>query len=61
MPEVALFQKLRRVARKFEIQIHKLNGENLFVLVDNQSVTTAPMTLNQLQRFLADLEENNQD
>lgn len=61
MAESALFQKLRRLARKFELQIHKLKGANLFVLVDTQTVTTPPMTLAQLEAWLADLAENNQD
>ena len=58
--ESALFQKLRRLARKFELQIRKLKGENLFVLVGD-SVSPAPMTLQQLQEYLSDLDANNQD
>ena len=58
MAESALFQKLRRLARKFELQIHKLKGKNFFVLVDKQAGISAPMTVEQLERTLADLAQN---
>ncbi len=50
MAELAQAQKLRRIAKKFKMKIHKLTGRNLYLLVDCSLnvVTSPPITLSEL-------------
>lgn len=55
MSESAQMQKLRRKAKKEELQIHKLTGKNLYFLADKiNSVADykPPMTIDQLKNTL---------
>lgn len=53
MAESAQMQRLRRKAKKNNLQIFKLTGEKLFVLSDKTGYKP-PMTIDQLKERLSD-------
>lgn len=56
MAESAQMQRLRRKAKKNNLQIFKLTGKNFFVLSDKNSAAgyKPPLTIDQLKERLSD-------